>query len=152
MIENGEMVVNDAGKMVENEWENLPNCYPNIQLHEYVIMPNHFHAILKILVGATLVVAQNENQEGQPQGIAPAGKSLGDIIGGFQSIVTVKYIHGVKTEKWRPFNKKIWQRNYWEHIIRNEQELNRIRGYIQDNQKYWQNDELNGERKTTKNV
>lgn len=54
------MKFNDAGKMVENEWVKLPERFKNIQLHEYVVMPNHFHAILEIVVGATLVVAQNE--------------------------------------------------------------------------------------------
>lgn len=149
-IINGKMIINDAGKMVENEWIDLPHRFTNIQLHEYVIMPNHFHAILEIVVGATLVVAQNDNivkndnQKGQPQGIAPTDKTLGDIIGAFQSIVTVKYIHCVKTKKWQQFNKKLWQRNYWEHIVRNEQELNRIRLYIKNNPKKWQNDKLNG--------
>jgi hypothetical protein len=85
-IENGEMVLNDAGKMVETEWLKLPERFKNIKLHEYIVMPNHFHAILEIAVGATLVVAQNDCnaqngnmvaqnnnalQKGQPQGIAP---------------------------------------------------------------------------------
>ncbi len=52
------MIVNDAGKMVETEWMHLKSRFPNIELHEYVITPNHFHGILEI-VGATLVVAQN---------------------------------------------------------------------------------------------
>jgi REP element-mobilizing transposase RayT len=155
-IINGKMIINDAGKMVENEWIDLPHRFTNIQLHEYVIMPNHFHAILEIVVGAPLVVAQNDNiikndnivkndnQKGQPQGITPTDKTLGDIIGAFQSIVTVKYIHCVKTKKWQQFNNKLWQRNYWEHIVRNEQELNRIRLYIKNNPKKWQNDKLNG--------
>ena len=58
-IANGTMILNDAGKMVETEWLNLKTRFPNIELHEYVVMPNHFHGILEI-VGATLVVAQNE--------------------------------------------------------------------------------------------
>jgi REP element-mobilizing transposase RayT len=50
-IENGNIILNDAGKMIDTEWKNLKNCFPNIKLHEYVIMPNHFHGILEI-VGA----------------------------------------------------------------------------------------------------
>lgn len=154
-IINGKMIFNDAGKMVENEWVNLPHRFTNIQLNEYVIMPNHFHAILEIIpVGATLVVAQNNNNikknnyvnpnNGQPQGIAPTNETVGAIIGAFKSIVTVNYIRGVKTKKWQQFNKKLWQRNYWEHIIRNEQELNKIHKYIQNNPKNWQMEKLNG--------
>ena len=59
-IENDEMVLNDAGKMVQHEWEILPERFKNIELHEFIVMPNHFHGILGIVVGATLVVAQND--------------------------------------------------------------------------------------------
>ena len=156
-----QMVLNDAGIMVENEWLKLPNRFPNIQLHEFVLMPNHFHAILEI-VGATLVVAPNEtvvpnNEKGRPQGIAPTtiaptgrpqghapttGKSVGDMVGAFQSIVTVEYIRGVKTLGWQPFNGKLWQRNYWEHIIRNQNEYQRISEYIINNPQQWETDKL----------
>ncbi len=59
--------------MVENEWTNLPNRFTNIQLHEYIIMPNHFHAILQIVpVGATLVVARNDiTRNDIPETISP---------------------------------------------------------------------------------
>ncbi len=63
-VDNDEMIVNDAGKMVETEWMHLKSRFPNIELHEYVITPNHFHGILEI-VGATLVVAQK--QYGRPK-------------------------------------------------------------------------------------
>ena len=153
-IENGKMIWNDAGLMVENEWLKLTERFNNIQLHEYVVMPNHFHAILEI-VGATLLVAQNETvvqnygntQNGQPQGIAPTtggvkNKTLGHIIGAFQSIVTVEYIRGVKTLKWQPFNGKLWQRNYYEHIIRNEKSFNTISEYIINNPVKWKGDKF----------
>jgi hypothetical protein len=103
-IENSEMVLNDAGKMVETEWLKLHERFNNIELHEFVVMPNHFHAILEI-VGATLVVAQNdietknghtaqndietknghtaqndiETKNGQPQGIAPTVSTTIDL-------------------------------------------------------------------------
>ena len=142
-IMDGEMLLNDAGIMVENQWLKLPNRFQNIQLHEYVVMPNHFHAILEI-VGVTLVVAQNNNeyQKGQPQGIAPTGKTIGNMIGAFQSIVTVEYIRGVKTLGWQPFDGKLWQRNYWEHIIRNDNEYQRISNYIINNPLNWKNDKF----------
>jgi hypothetical protein len=91
-------------------------------------------------------------QWGQPQGIAPTDivptgifpnrkKTVGDIVGAFHSIVTVEYIRMVKMNKWPPFNKRIWQRNYWEHIIRNDMELYRIRNYIRNNPKNWDKDD-----------
>lgn len=158
-IENGKMILNDAGMMVETEWLKLQERFKNIRLHEYVVMPNHFHAILEIVnvVEATLVVVQKE--EGQPQGIAPTipvsptdngqpqggasttkNKTLGNILGAFQSIVTVEYIRGVKTLGWRPFDGKLWQRNYYEHIIRNEQSYQNISNYIINNPAKWTDD------------
>lgn len=161
-ITNSKMILNDAGRMVKNEWLALPIRFQNIQLHEFIVMPNHFHAILEIIpdpVGATLVVAQNDVviqnngdgiKKGQPQRIAPTGtamnkKTLGDIVGAFESIATIEYIRGVKTKNWQPFDGKLWQRNYWEHIIRNENEYNRIAQYIINNPPKWEYDKLNCE-------
>ena len=122
-IEDEEMILNDAGKMVEMEWLKVPDRFPNTQLHAYVVMPNHFHAILQIRetpMVSTLVGIGVGVEMGQPQGDAHTGekKTVGDMVGAFQSIVTVKYIRGVKEQGWRRFNKKLWHRNYWEHIIR----------------------------------
>ena len=151
-ITNGEMNLNDAGQMVENEWMKLPQRFQNIKLHEYIVMPNHFHAILEI-VGVILVVAQNKtvaqnntvsSKNGQPQGIAPTtNKTVGDMVGAFESITTVEYIRGVKNKNWQPFDGKLWQRNYWDHIIRNENEYNRIAQYIINNPIKLKNDKLN---------
>lgn len=172
-VANGKMILNDAGQMIETEWLELPERFANVELHEYIVMPNHFHAILEI-VGATLVVAPKnvntadnadtpnnavapknagnsdipENADdvtgkGQPQGIAPTGKTVGDMVGAFESITTVEYIRGVKNKNWKPFCGKLWQRNYWEHIIRNENEYNRISQYIIDNPANWGSDKFN---------
>jgi REP element-mobilizing transposase RayT len=171
-ITDGQMRCNDAGTMVENEWLKLPERFTNIHLHEYIVMPNHFHAILEI-VGETLVVApvmvsrvdtQNETvspvmvflvdtqnddntQNGQPQGIAPTvdiqkNKTVGDMVGAFQSIVTVEYIRGVKNMGWTPFNGKLWQRNYYEHIIRDEKSYHTISKYIINNPAKWDDDKF----------
>jgi putative transposase len=145
-VVDGKMILNNPGIMIENEWFKLPQRFPNVQLHECVVMPNHFHAIIEIVVGATLVVAQNDMMQtiqGQPQGIAPTKpKTVGDMVGAFQSIVTVEYIHGVKHLGWQSFIGKLWQRNYWEHIIRNEQSYQRIAEYIINNPQNWDNDKL----------
>lgn len=151
-IVDGEMILNDAGKMADNEWVKIPERFTNVQLHEYVLMPNHFHAIMQI-VGAILVVTPNDksvsDEKGQPQGIAPTDtkttakpKTVGDMVGAFQSIVTVEYIRGVKQSGWKPFNGKLWQRNYWEHIIRDEQSYQRISEYIINNPKNWKDDKF----------
>lgn len=143
-IVNGEMVLNDAGKMVENEWLKLSERFTNIKLHEFVVMPNHFHAIMEIDGGHMIVPngTGETNISGQPPGTGQP-KTVGDMVGAFQSIVTVEYIRGVKNLGWHPFNGKLWQRNYWEHIIRDEQSYQRIAEYIINNLKNWDNDKLN---------
>ena len=84
---------------------------------------------------------------GQAQGPAPTGNtgtlSLGDIVHRFKTMTTKRYADGVKQLGWQSFPGKLWQRNYWEHIIRNEMELNRIREYIHDNPSQWESDRLN---------
>ncbi len=64
------------------------------------------------------------------------------MMDAFKSITTVEYIRGVKTLGWKPFDGKLWQRNYWEHIIRNGNDFNRIAEYIINNPKNWDNDKL----------
>jgi len=114
-IINGEMVLNDAGRMVQKIWEAIPTRFVGVELGAYVVMPNHFHPIVMINepVGATLVVAQNvvaQNRAGTS--LAPTRPTLGDIIGAFKSITTHEYIQGVKESGWPPFDQKLWQRNY----------------------------------------
>ncbi|MDA3883826.1 MAG: hypothetical protein PF481_11140 [Bacteroidales bacterium] len=116
----------------------LQKRFPNVVLHEHIIMPNYTHVILEIVpVGATLVVAHDNN--GQPQGIAPT-ITIGNIIGAFKSITTKAYIYGVKTKHWESFNGNLWQRNYYEHIIRTKQSYNHIFEYIIQNPIMWKDD------------
>ncbi|MCZ4693613.1 transposase [Ancylomarina euxinus] len=165
-IDKGEMILNEAGKMIESEWLALKSRFPNIVLDEFVVMPNHFHGILGI-VDKNAVVPTNNNVEtplagvqnnktgkpdiGQPQGSAPTGitptiktnPTVGNIIGAFKSITSVEYIKGIETKNWNQFKKRLWQRNYWEHIIRNDGAFDRISEYIQNNPRKWNEDKLN---------
>lgn len=143
-IVDGEMMLNDAGKMVDNEWLILPGRFANIRLRGHVVMPNHFHAVLEIIDGAVSPATVIEPMMAVEPGAVVPAQTVGDIVGAFQSIVTVKYIRGVKTEKWQSFNKKLWQRNYWEHIVRDESELDRICRYIKNNPQNWRDDTLGG--------
>ncbi len=146
-IENGVMVLNEPGIMIEKWYYELENKFSDIKCREMVVMPNHFHCIIEN-VGATLVVDPINN--GQPQGIAPTdnptgkstNKTIGEIIGAFKSITTNEYIRGVKTKNWKRFDGKLWQRNYWEHIIRNEKSYYNISDYIKNNPMNWETDLL----------
>lgn len=131
------MILNDAGRMIESEWLTLKKRFSNIELHEYVVMPNHFHAILEIVEKderATTRVA--------PTDVPTTGKTVGDMIDAFKSITTVEYIRGVKNHGWKRFDRKLWQRNYWEHIIRNDESYERIAAYIDNNPDKWGEDQL----------
>ena len=272
---DGTMILNDAGEMVHAQWLALKERFPNIELHEFVVMPNHFHGIINITsetdvklnvkvndvaiktsnedidlnnatveandtaVGATLVVAiadeiidvvdkdivkidddvdsvenasdfvqaqvqvQDEHGEGNHEGLPrrdsllsnftalntdenmndlseqtqlvnktigrdsllsnfialktdslienltdlseqkqPVNKTIGDMMDAFKSITTVEYIRGVKTLNWPPFNRKVWERNYYEHIIRNQQAYEAISNYIVNNPKKWKQDKF----------
>ena len=145
-IVGDEMVLNDAGIMIEQIWYEIPVYYPGFNVHQFTIMPNHIHGIIEI-VGAGPRACPNidkngQPQAGQPRGVAPTG--LGDIVHRFKTLTTKRYIEGVKNKNWRRFDRKLWQRNYWEHIIRNDNEHHRIAQYILDNPKKWAMDKLNG--------
>lgn len=139
-VVNGIMRLNDAGRMVSCVWNELPERFPSIILDAFVVMPNHIHGIIvsasnddapiRIPVGAGLVPARHR----ATTRVAP---TVGDVIGAFKSRVTVEYTRGVRTNGWMPFRGRLWQRNYYEPIIRNEESLNRIRQYILDNPQRW---------------
>ena len=85
----------------------------------------------------------DEPEMGQPQGIAHTGmgnKTVGDMMDAFKSITTVAYIRGIKIFGWQPCNAKLWQRNYHEHIIRDEQSYQTIASYIVNNPAQWSDD------------
>ncbi len=129
----------DVKRMIRNIWCDLPNRFPNIELDEFIIMPNHIHGI--IVVGVTLVVARaNQTQRAGTRPAPTKTVALGDIVGAFKSLITNGYINGVKNKNWKRFDGRLLQRNYYEHIIRNGKSLNRIREYIINNPLRWDTD------------
>ena len=144
-IVNGEMQLNDVGRMVATHWRSLSKRFSSVQPDALVVMPNHMHGIIALIdVGAALVAAQGRARRITPPRrattrVAPTA-SLGRVIGAYKSLTTVAYARGVKMWGWTPFAGKLWQRNYYEHIIRNETDLNRVRQYIMDNPARWAED------------
>ncbi len=137
-IVNSEMQLNEFGKIVDEEWRRSPEIRNEIELDEYSVMPNHVHGIITI-IGSTNVGAFGErplNVDPNPPRLKP--KSLGSLITGFESSVTRRINQIRKTP-----GAKVWQRNYHDHIIRNEKELNIIRAYIRNNPKNWHKDAEN---------
>ncbi|PXV61865.1 REP element-mobilizing transposase RayT [Dysgonomonas alginatilytica] len=136
VIDN-EMILNDSGNMVMQIYNELPNKFADIQCHEIIIMPNHLHFIVEN-VGADLCVCPMDTNNDLGEHI---GSPLHRIIQWFKTITTNHYINGVKKLGWKPFYKKIWQRNYYEHIIRNGKSYNNITNYIATNPTNWQSDD-----------
>ena len=135
-----EMHLSDAGKIANLCWLDIPNHFPNVVLHDYIIMPNHIHGIIELnnnAVGVENLQPRNvENiqpRRNEFQKIIPG--SLGSIVRGFKIGVT----------KWMRQNTDIhdvWQRNYYEVIINNDQAYNEISMYISnDPQKWFEEDE-----------
>lgn len=135
-ISNGEMVLNPAGKMVEKWWLELENKFPTVKPDACITMPNHFHGII-VIVGADLRVCPNYSDVKTG---AHTGAPLPKILQWFKTMTTNEYLHGVKHQDWLPFTGKLWQRDYYEHIVRNDRELHAIREYIQNNSKNWTSD------------
>jgi putative transposase len=218
-IVDDEMLLNEAGIMVNKWWEKIPEKFPGIELGVYQIMPNHFHAIVinngignsvgvdpcvnptnthdpcvnptnthdpcvnptnthdprvnpnnpptptvgtnpgvrpdafpKTIVGVDPRVNPMNEITGQTHRSAPTdnditqiegehmGSPLRDIVQWFKTMSTNEYIRGVKSLNWHPFYGKLWQRNYWEHIIREERSSQAIANYIINNPKNWKQD------------
>lgn len=150
---DGKVCLNALGVLVENEWRRLGQRFGQVALDEFIIMPNHIHGILliaenddtnsvvgarqekSILSGESSLASPLPNSPKNPTG-AISG-SLGAVVGAYKS-KTARLINGLRRTRGAP----VWQRNYYEHIIRNEAELGRIQAYIQNNPIRWGTDKL----------
>ena len=155
-VVDGEMRLNDAGTMVTRWYNELTQKFGDIVCDAWVCMPNHIHYIVMNTglvrpnddsVGADLCVrpAACRSELGEHAGSKKgehAGSPLRRVVQWFKTMSTNEYIRGVRQHQWQPFPGRLWQRNYWEHIVRDETELNRIREYIVTNPVRWEMDML----------
>ena len=122
-IQNDETILTGVGKMIEDYLFELELCYECVKIDYYVIMPNHVHFICCI----------------EDDGFV----SLNKLIQEFKSKTTVHYIKKVKDSGWTPLDKQLWQRGYYEHVIRNDNDMFIHRNYIIENPIKWDLDEYN---------
>ena len=190
-IKNGKMILNNAGQMANQCWLEIPDHFPNVQLHAHIIMPNHTHGIIEI-VGANNHSPTNMNNHSPTNTddhspnitnnhspnitnnhsptntnnhsptntnnhsptkthnmkgakiVSPLrspSKTIGSMVRGYKIGVT-KWFRSTMPNKF-PGGQPVWQRNFWEHIIKNDIEYARIAQYIIDNPQKWENDKLN---------
>ena len=138
---NGSMRLNAAGQIVQHAWCHLPNHYPHVELDAFVVMPNHVHMVVMLtqgneLVGAGLKPALVHGSA--PTSGAPKRHGLAEIVRAFKTFSS-RRINERRGFQGTP----LWQRNYYEHIIRNERALNHIRRYIIENPARWGQDREN---------
>lgn len=124
-IKNKRMIFNEYGSIADKICQEISTHFPDTELDEYIIMPNHIHIIINIVRAADLPPLQNNNR---------TKMTLSKIVHGVKSTITRKINKIYKSQN------PIWQRNYHDHIIRNANALNRIRQYIQNNPSTWEND------------
>jgi REP element-mobilizing transposase RayT len=130
-VADGVMRLNQMGHIVRQCWLAIPDHVPPVLLDEFVVMPNHVHGII-VLVSPL----QNDDTPTRPRG--PQRQSVGSIVGSFKSAATKR----INEQRGTP-GAPVWQRDYFEHIIRNDESLNRIREYILNNPLQWALDREN---------
>ncbi len=129
-IDNQQMKVNELGKIVVGFWLSLPTRYPSLELDEFVIMPNHVHGIIVITEAIDELPRHKLSEQKQRR------KMLLPKVVGYFKMNSAKAVNQHRLLSCQ----SLWQRNYYEHIIRNEAELDRVRRYIVDNPAKWNQD------------
>lgn len=122
------MILNEVGKIADISWNEIPNHFKNVELYAQVIMPNHVHGLIGL---------DYENSQSNPK--------IGNVIGSFKSSVTRK-INQRRGEACLATTEKIWQTNYYEHIVRDENAFDQISDYILMNPENWNIDKENSDR------
>lgn len=155
-VVDGELQLNDLGRIVEEEWLRTPTVRPNVLLDAYVVMPNHLHAVLIIderLRHRAGVTATIDGVAARANSLSPSPadasstraistpplqsphRTVGSIVRGFKAVTTHR-----SAELDGGLLRPLWQRNYYEHIIHDDEDMARIRHYITINPSRWNDD------------
>ncbi len=132
-IRNGKMLLNEAGRIVRGVWQALPARFPSVSLDTWVVMPNHLHAII-VLQGAGFTPMKGAASSAP----TPGRVALGSIARAFKSLSAIQV-----NRKLGRTGSPLWQRNYYEHVIRRGADLDDIRRYIAENPSRWAEDPEN---------
>ena len=162
-VVDSDMRLNVIGRIAEEQWQAIPQRFPDVELDAFVVMPNHIHGIV-VIVGARDRTAENratarvaptgsirnhdsDNETpavGATLAVARSGTpTVGNIVGAYKSLCVHQALTWIRHDSPGQILGKLWQRNYWEHVIRNEAELSGIREYICNNPLQWELDALN---------
>jgi len=140
-VAGDEMILNPLGRIADEYLRSISEHFPNAEIDVHQVMPNHVHGII-VLYENHHRTAQAPSDVGATHWVAPTGPrgpargSIGAMIGAYKMAVTRWAMHELNTSD-------IWQRNYYDHIIRGERDWQAIREYIMSNPAYWGEDEEN---------
>lgn len=144
-IVSNTMVLNNLGEVIADEWRKSSDIRQEVQLDAWIVMPNHFHGIVRILSPEAKAMVDDlpnqntttENKNSLLKGISMKPRSLSSLVSGFKS-TTTRQINVMRNASGTP----VWQRNYYEHIIRDKVALQYIREYVWKNPFRWDVDQL----------
>lgn len=121
-VRDGQVLLTPPGLRARDRWAQIPARFPGVVVDASIVMPDHIHGIILIGTDPTL----------------PTRTTASDVVRWFKSALFTDYTTGVRHHGWEPYDRQLWQRNYYDHIIRSERELDRIRAYIEANPTRWQ--------------
>jgi putative transposase len=144
-VVDGGVITTDIGAMAARWWNKIPGQFESVRLDASVAMPNHLHGV--IIIDKPLMFKPGA-QDGRTHGSAPTSPStsaptLPDMVRWFKTMTTNEFLKGVRSGKWKGLPGGLWQRGYYEHIIRGEIGLHAVREYIRQNPANWETDEEN---------
>lgn len=119
-IIDGTLHTTPGGQMVIERWQDIPREYPQVTLDTFVVMPDHLHGILTTVAG--------------PPGILP---SIGEVVRWFKAATPASWRFGIAKHGWPPYDGRLWQPDYYDRVARDDDELARIRRYIEANPSRW---------------
>jgi REP element-mobilizing transposase RayT len=125
-VVDGQMLANQAGGAVAEAWRELPRHHASVRPDEAIVMPDHLHGILWL-----------DPPEGGHGGPPLRGLALSAVMNRFKSWTTRIYAQGVSEAGWEPFDRRLWQRSYFDRVIRDDRTLEACRRYIRDNPTRW---------------
>ena len=120
-VQHDQMMLNEAGTIIAKLWSQLPDRFDCVALDSFVLMPNHIHGIV----------------------LLDGGTSLSRVLQEFKSLSSNEYIRGVRAYGWPSFDQMLWQRSFYDHVIRDDRDMARVRDYISNNPLQWAMDEEN---------
>ncbi len=136
-MQDGEIVISEAGHMIETTWKELASNFVQIELDVYQVMPDHFHGIL--IIKPISVKTERAEIYASPKPLnTQQSISLIELMEKFKSLTTNRYINGVKRHGWQQFSRKLWESSFHDHVIRNDGALRSVREYISNNVRKWE--------------